>query len=160
MAARFNRLAGLANVPPDRFGKKGISAGLVSALWRSYRLQPGLGCGAKHTAAILLIMSAVAPNAPTFGHDWYPKDCCHDMDCAPVESATWLTPASGGAPQLVVISKHGRAIIRQGISIRTSKDSRMHVCMKRYDPLGEMVANCLFLPADVRRPLNAPITSS
>jgi hypothetical protein len=99
--------------------------------------------------AVLAILAAAALVAPVNGHDWYPKDCCHDMDCAPVESATRLTAAPGRSPQLVVISKHGRAVIGDGVSIRASKDSRMHVCMKRYDALGEMVANCLFIPPDV-----------
>jgi hypothetical protein len=79
-------------------------------------------------------------------HDWYPRECCHEMDCAPVESILRLVPTGGGAPQLVVTSKHGRAIVRQDFPIRESKDGRMHVCMKRYDALGEMEVNCLFMP--------------
>jgi hypothetical protein len=69
-------------------------------------------------------------------------------DCAPVDSATWLSPESGDERHLVVTSKHGKAVVRQGASIRISKDHRMHVCMQQFDPLGEMEIICLFLPPD------------
>lgn len=95
----------------------------------------------------LSILAGSGLLVPAGAHDWYPHDCCHDMDCAPVESAG-LAPMEGTLPQLVVTSKHGRAIVRRGASIRASKDNRMHVCMKRFDPLGEMEVICLFLPSD------------
>jgi hypothetical protein len=98
------------------------------------------------SAFVLLICAALI--GPAMGHDWYPHDCCHDMDCAPVESIAWLAPAQGEHRRLAVTSKHGTAIVRQGVSIRPSKDHRMHVCMKRYDALGEMEINCLFLPPE------------
>lgn len=95
-----------------------------------------------------VIVTCAAPIAPAIGHDWYPHDCCHDMDCAPVESMAWLGPAQGEHRRLTITSKHGTAIIRQGVSIRPSRDHRMHVCMKRYDVLGDMEVNCLFLPPE------------
>ncbi|MGE0702032.1 MAG: hypothetical protein AB7O57_23245 [Hyphomicrobiaceae bacterium] len=101
-----------------------------------------------HRLVALSILAGSGLIEPASAHDWYPHDCCHDMDCAPVESAEWLASMAGGLPQLVVTSKHGKAIVRRGASIRASKDNRMHVCMKRYDPLGEMEVICLFLPAD------------
>ena len=55
------------------------------------------------------IFGATAPSASA--HDWYPHECCHDKDCAPVESMTLITPAGGGAPYMVVASKHGKAIL-------------------------------------------------
>ncbi|HRD76992.1 MAG TPA: hypothetical protein PK264_13850 [Hyphomicrobiaceae bacterium] len=105
----------------------------------------------KHVIRRIVALSIIAGTGmlvPASAHDWYPHDCCNDMDCAPVESAEWLAPTAGGLPQLVVTSKHGRARVRKGASIRASKDNRMHVCMKRYDPLGEMEVVCLFLPTD------------
>ena len=48
----------------------------------------------------LLILAALA--APAAAHDWYPRSCCSDQDCAPVPaggiSATaegWFIPQSG-----------------------------------------------------------------
>lgn len=100
------------------------------------------------TLVALSVVAGTAALGPAIGHGWYPKDCCHDMDCAPVESMAWLAPTRKGQPRLVVTSKHGRAVVREGVSIRPSKDHRMHVCMLRYDPLGEMEVTCLFLPPD------------
>ena len=82
---------------------------------------------------------------PLAAHSWYPKECCNDMDCAPVETVDRLLPTGGGLPQLVVTSKHGKAIVPQGFPVRESKDGRMHVCM-RYDEFGNMDVICLFVP--------------
>ena len=93
----------------------------------------------------LSVVAGTAIPAPAKAHAWYPHECCHDKDCAPVESMAPIVPAGGGAPQVVVASKHGKAILRRSASIRESKDSRMHVCMGRYDT-GDMEVICLFLP--------------
>jgi hypothetical protein len=89
------------------------------------------------------IFGATAPSASA--HDWYPHECCHDKDCAPVESMTLITPAGGGAPYMVVASKHGKAILRRDFPTRESKDSRMHVCLGQYDT-GEKEVICIFIP--------------
>jgi hypothetical protein len=96
----------------------------------------------------LLVLAGTAALSPTTGHDWYPKVCCHDMDCAPIESIVRLVPAGGGAAQLIVTSKHGKAIVRQDFPVRESKDSRMHVCMRRHDS-GDLDVICLFVPPGV-----------
>ena len=45
-------------------------------------------------------------------HDWYPLECCHALDCAPVESVEILTPASAdGLPAMVVTTKSGTVIV-------------------------------------------------
>jgi hypothetical protein len=89
------------------------------------------------------IFGATAPSASA--HDWYPHECCHDKDCAPVESMTLITPAGGGTPYMVVASKHGKAILRRDFPTRESKDSRMHVCLGQYDT-GEKEVICIFIP--------------
>jgi hypothetical protein len=100
-----------------------------------------------HSSLILLsVLASSLCLTPARAHDWYPRECCHDTNCAPVESILRRVPTGGGAPQLIVVSKHGRAIVPQDFPMRESKDSRMHVCMKRYDALGEMEVNCLFIP--------------
>jgi hypothetical protein len=100
-----------------------------------------------HSSLILLsVLASPLCLTPARAHDWYPRECCHDTDCAPVESILRLVPTGAGAPQLIVTSKHGRAIVPQDFPMRESEDGRMHVCMKRYDALGEMEVNCLFIP--------------
>ena len=95
----------------------------------------------------LSVLSGTAVPAPVNAHDWYPHECCHDKDCAPVESMTQIVPAGGGSSQIIVASKHGKAILRRSSPIRESPDNRMHVCMGRYDT-GDMEVICLFLPPD------------
>jgi hypothetical protein len=79
-------------------------------------------------------------SAPARAHDWYPKECCSNHDCAPVESVSQLVPAGGGLPLLVVTSKFGRANIPHDFPIRKSKDGRMHICMSDVDLI------CFFMP--------------
>jgi len=56
-------------------------------------------------AVIALLGLAVAfafRFAPAQAHDWYPKECCHDNDCAPVESTarTSTLAASSELPSM------------------------------------------------------------
>lgn len=104
--------------------------------------------GASLSLVALSVSVGTAALGPARAHGWYPKDCCHDNDCAPVESTEWQVPTRGGRPRFIVTSKHGRAVVRDGVSIRPSKDNRMHVCMMRYDALGEMEVTCLFMPPE------------
>jgi hypothetical protein len=99
-------------------------------------------------AILLTIVSAAALFWAGVGiaqaHDWYPIECCHATDCAPVESVSQFVPTGGGAPQFVVTSKHGTAIIPRDLPRQTSKDNRMHVCMRSLN--GSMYVLCLFIP--------------
>jgi hypothetical protein len=100
-------------------------------------------------ATILLIaLTAAAAFGAGVGavhaHDWYPVECCHSTDCAPVDSVGQIVPTGGGVPQLVVTSKHGTAIVPQDLPRRPSKDNRMHVCMRSLN--GTTYVLCLFVP--------------
>ena len=96
---------------------------------------------------ILLIgaLLAIGPVSFAAAHSWYPHECCNDMDCAPVESIVQIVPLGGGAPQVMVTSKHGRATARGDFPVQEFKDDRMHVCMRRHDS-GDMDVVCLFMP--------------
>jgi hypothetical protein len=102
----------------------------------------------RNAASILaaIWMLAVAPGgvAPTAAHSWYPKECCDDIDCAPVEVVSHFALANGSR-QLIVTSMHGRALVPRDFPVRDSRDGRMHVCM-RPDPDGVMDVMCLFVP--------------
>lgn len=97
------------------------------------------------TIATLTVAATALCPIRTLGHGWYPKECCHDMDCAPVEDVTRWVPTGGGIPELIVSSKHGRVLVPQGFPVRASKDGRMHVCMVP-DAFGAMTVTCLFVP--------------
>ena len=97
---------------------------------------------------LVLFVAALVAYASGVGgaraHDWYPIECCQAVDCAPVESVGQIVPTGGGVPQLVVTSKHGTAIVPQDLPRQTSRDNRMHVCMRFLN--GTMSVRCLFVP--------------
>lgn len=88
---------------------------------------------------LVLLLALMVP-APASAHEWSPIECCHGMDCAPVERAELRE-----GDTLVVTSKHGTGIVPSSMTRRESKDHRMHVCMRRsWD--GQMRVICVFLP--------------
>jgi hypothetical protein len=82
--------------------------------------------------------------APAEAHSWYPKDCCHDDDCLPVERVVRLAPTGGGAPQFLV-TRRGTTLIPENFPVRESNDSRMHICV-RANEYGRDDVMCLFMP--------------
>ena len=45
-------------------------------------------------------------------HDWYPMECCHGMDCAPVDKVQLLSPVSANAtPAMIVTTKYGTVVV-------------------------------------------------
>jgi hypothetical protein len=88
-----------------------------------------------------LLAALLAVATPAAAHDWYPIECCHALDCAPVDKVEILdsptmasllgTPAVAAPPSAMrVTSKHGSVIIPANFPRRESKDHRMHVCMR------------------------------
>jgi hypothetical protein len=90
---------------------------------------------------------------PAAAHDWYPLECCHEMDCAPVDRAEIVpTPtthdalgAAAGPPAMMVTTKHGTVLVPANFPRRESKDHRMHACMMP-GAGGQMQLICIFLP--------------
>lgn len=110
-----------------------------------YRRRPRR-CG---NGVLALVAGAFATallwGVPASAHSWYPRECCGQQDCEPVEGAT-LVPSAGGASQLVVSTKHGQISIPADIRVRPSEDGRMHVCMG-YDAFGARDVLCFFMPS-------------
>ena len=86
--------------------------------------------------AAFLMLSPV----PATAHDWYPYECCHYMDCAPVDRVEQSGP--GG---MTVTSRHGTAVVPESMPRRESRDQRMHVCMQPSRG-GSMRVICVFIP--------------
>ena len=100
----------------------------------------------------------LAAATPAAAHDWYPIECCHAMDCAPVEKVEILSPPAmasmlsapaQAAPALpgamLVTTKHGSVVVPANFQRRESKDHRMHACMRPGDG-GNMRLICIFMP--------------
>jgi len=95
--------------------------------------------------ALTVAFVSAGPIPCAIAHSWYPPECCHDVDCEPVELVARLVPRGGGPAQLLVTSKHGPVIIPASFPVRDSKDGHMHICMS-YDPFGSIEVLCVFVP--------------
>ena len=99
---------------------------------------------------LLVFLLAATPAA---AHDWYPMECCHEQDCAPVDRAEMVpTPTSDGKsiagnspPAMIVTTKHGTVMVPGNFPRRESKDHRMHACMMP-GASGQMQLICIFMP--------------
>jgi hypothetical protein len=96
-----------------------------------------------------VIAMLVAPSAAT-AHDWYPRECCSNVDCAPVER---IEPMPDGSQLLT--SKVGTTVVPASFPRRQSPDHQMHICMVRYSHYDDMRPVCLFVPL-AREVTNVP----
>jgi hypothetical protein len=87
-------------------------------------------------------------------HDWYPIECCHSLDCAPVTSTAYVAGAAYDAagkeianplPRMVVTTKIGTAVVPDDLPRRPSPDGQMHACI-RNDGTAGMHVMCIFIP--------------
>jgi hypothetical protein len=101
-----------------------------------------------------LLPILLAAATPAAAHDWYPVECCHEMDCAPVDRAEIVpTPTQGngqggvavGPSRMIVTTKHGTVAVPGDFPKRESKDHRMHACMVP-GMGGQMQLICIFMP--------------
>ncbi len=116
----------------------------------------------KYALALAWLLSGIVASAlfgsfatPAGAHDWYPMECCHGMDCAPVDKVEVLQgPAMATlgpiAPQtgpsaMIVTTRHGSVLVPADFPRRESKDNRMHACM-RPTGNGSMMLICIFMP--------------
>jgi hypothetical protein len=97
-------------------------------------------------SSTLLALALSLLQSPAVAHEWYPMECCHGRDCAPVESVETLAPAStNGLATLVITTKYGTAVVPPDFPRRESKDNRMHACM-RQGATGRIHLLCFFVP--------------
>lgn len=81
---------------------------------------------------------------PAKAHEWYDHDCCHAMDCSPVQSTAQVQLAGEKLPTLVVTTIHGTAPMTQQTKVRPSKDNALHACITASD--NGPFLRCLYLP--------------
>jgi hypothetical protein len=99
------------------------------------------------------LLATLLAATPAAAHDWYPLECCHHLDCAPVDKVEIVpTPAaadpdgaSGKPPAMMVTTRHGSVLVPANFPRRESKDHRMHACMMPGEG-GKMRLICIFLP--------------
>jgi hypothetical protein len=87
----------------------------------------------------LLVGTAMTSGATC--HEWYPRECCGNTDCALVEHIETLP---GGFLRLT--SKIGTTDVPPGFPRQRSPDGQTHVCMVRYSHLDNMRPVCLLVP--------------
>ena len=90
--------------------------------------------------AVIAVM--VMPSAAV-AHEWYPRECCGNFDCAPVERVELL---ADGSQRLT--SRIGTTVVPESFPRGASPDNQMHIRMLRYSHLDGMRPTCLFVPID------------
>jgi hypothetical protein len=96
------------------------------------------------------LLAMVLAATPAAAHDWYPLECCHHQDCAPVDRVetvptNTVADPDGTRPAMTVTTRHGTAPVPASLPRRESKDHRMHACMMPGEG-GRMRLICIFLP--------------
>ena len=75
--------------------------------------------------ASLFVGGTVSWGTRANAHSWYPKECCSNDDCMPVENIE--TDARGDT---IVIVGHHRIKIPRSLRVRSSPDGRSHICFR------------------------------
>jgi len=94
---------------------------------------------------IAIAAALVAASTAAHAHDWYPRECCSDKDCAPALS---VQNAPGG---WWVTTIHGAVFVPADFTRLESKDNRVHACMRPRWPAGaepKMKLICVFFPPE------------
>src|SRR5262245_9040301 len=99
------------------------------------------------------VLAFLLAATPATAHDWYPLECCHDMDCAPVDHAEIVAMPATAEPRgiapapraLIVTTRHGTVLVPADFPRRESQDHRMHACMMPGAD-GQMRLICIFMP--------------
>jgi hypothetical protein len=74
---------------------------------------------------VLLFAAACAAMSEADAHSWYPKECCSNQDCMPVDQVG--ANADGGA---MVFVGSRRIPIPSYLRARSSPDGRTHICFR------------------------------
>ena len=77
----------------------------------------------------------------SYGHSWYPSECCHDQHCHPADSVEMH-------PNGDVSVKVGEKVIvvPKGFPRKSSPDGNVHICYNDYGL--NLVIYCFFVPGD------------
>lgn len=80
----------------------------------------------------LAILLALA--GPALAHSWYPYECCHERDCAPVKPGRWRS-VQGGWQIVIHPGEHPmagdapRSYFVAFKDARPSPDKQFHLCL-------------------------------
>ena len=105
-------------------------------------------------AAATSLAVAILVAARAYAHDWYPIECCHSLDCAPVTSTAYVAGAAYDAkgkavanplPRMVVTTKIGTAVVPDDLPRRASPDGQLYACL-RNDGVAGFHVMCIFMP--------------
>lgn len=83
-------------------------------------------------ATLFMMLTSLIIIAHAWAHDWYPLECCHNQDCAPItkyDPVTKIVSTSRASAQLDALTRYYE-----------SKDNKTHACIRG----GKVV--CFFLP--------------
>jgi len=120
-------------------------------------------------AGVALSSCQVYPTPRLSAHDWYPPECCHKYDCAPVTKIevvpTQKLAAAGMvfAPSLklpsqtLITTPHGTVVVPENFGRakgeewrrRNSPDGQTHACIQAGGGYTPPKLTCLFDPSGI-----------
>jgi hypothetical protein len=81
----------------------------------------------RHGLAPFLVSTALLAAPGAYAHDWYPRECCSNHDCAPADTVLRRDDGS----YLVTSRGMSASIPADYPKWRKSPDGRIHVCIRK-----------------------------
>lgn len=77
--------------------------------------------------SIAMWAGSLALTVVAHAHDWYPRECCSDRDCAPADTVVRRDDGS------YFVTSRGMSVVIPADynKWRSSPDARIHVCIRR-----------------------------
>lgn len=82
-------------------------------------------------AFALLLAGLIVLAGKARAHDEYPKECCDNTHCAPVDHVSFVAADPKSLPVMVVTTKLGTKPLVPQTKVMDSKDNRLHACIYR-----------------------------
>ena len=90
--------------------------------------------------SLVLALAVLSPAERASAHDWYPVECCQELDCSPVEVSSVLSTEEGW-----LIVESGELIGFGDKRLKQSPDTRFHICLESFWEV-RSATRCLFIP--------------
>ena len=81
--------------------------------------------------SIGLALLPASAKSPAYAHSWYPRECCSNHDCKPVDDTSLEFDTAPGGHPFARYKPTGNVFFQH--QWKTSQDERYHVCINPYN---------------------------